>query len=108
MPTVESEERLWNCPQDSSAKRNYYDQKRYDNEDLRPIDGIAPQPILETLNKKHTSGYGRADDAYELGEHPLTFSSLNSSLRKPLVEARITNVPGRVLRQSQFLQSLSL
>jgi hypothetical protein len=48
----------------------------YDNEDLRPIDGIAPQPILETLNKKHTSGYGRADDAYELGEHPLTFSSL--------------------------------
>jgi hypothetical protein len=76
----------------------------YDNEDLRPIDGIAPQPILETLNKKHTSGYGRADDAYELGEHPLTFSSL----RKPLVEARITNVPGRVLRQSQFLQSLSL
>ena len=59
-------------------------------------------------NNKHTSGYGRADDAYELGEHPLTFSSLNSSLRKPLVEARITNVPGRVLRQSQFLQSLSL
>jgi hypothetical protein len=70
--------------------------------------GLLRSPILETLNKKHTSGYGRADDAYELGEHPLTFSSLNSSLRKPLVEARITNVPGRVLRQSQFLQSLSL
>ena len=52
---------------------------------MRPKEGITPQPIFKTLNKKHTSGYGRADDAYELGEHPLTFSSLNSSLRKPLV-----------------------
>jgi hypothetical protein len=34
---------------------------------------------------------------------------LNSTLRDQLgLEARITNVPGRVLRQSQFLRSLSL
>jgi hypothetical protein len=39
---------------------------------MRPKEGITPQPIFKTLNKKHTSGYGRADDAYELGEHPLT------------------------------------
>ena len=36
---------------------------------MRPKEGITPQPIFKTLNKKHTSGYGRADDAYELGEH---------------------------------------
>ena len=71
MHTVESAERLGHCPQESSAKRNYYDQKRYDNGDLRPIDGIAPQPILETLNKKHADDYGKGYDAYKLGEHDI-------------------------------------
>ena len=62
MHTVESAERLGHCPQESSAERNFYDQKRYNNGDLRPIDGITPQPILGALNKKHADDYGKGYD----------------------------------------------
>jgi hypothetical protein len=42
------------------------------------------------------------------GSRPLAVSAEFDLAKSGWLEVRITNVPGRVLRQSQFLRSLSL